>query len=384
MLIHKGYRYRIYPAKTQIVLLTRFFGCCRFVYNFFLDLRKNTYLLEKQNISQYECMRYATVLKDEYPWLADCDSMAIQESIKDMNKAFVNFFEKRAGYPRFHKKTSAQSYRTRNQSNVIRIEGSCITLPKIGKLKARISRLPRGRILNATVECTPTGKYFVSLCCEEELISKENAGGVIGIDLGIKDLYVDSNGCREPNHKTLSKYEKKLRREQRKLSRMIEADIAGYAKNRKPTWKKPLFECSNIQKQKRKVATLHEKVYNIRTDNHHKATSKLVSENQVIGIESLNIRGMKKNHKLGKAISDAAWGRFTVMLEYKALEYGSEIRKVPVFFPSSQMCSCCGYKNSKVKDLKVRNWRCPECGAVHNRDHNAAKNILAKALAMQT
>ena len=140
----------------------------------------------------------------------------------------------------------------------------------------------------------------------------------------------------------------------------------------------------NIQKQKRKVATLHEKVYNIRTDNHHKATSKLVSENQVIGIESLNIHGMKKNHKLGKAISDAAWGRFTVMLEYKALEYGSEIRKVPVFFPSSQMCSCCGYKNSKVKDLKVRNWRCPECGAVHDRDHNAAKNILAKALAMQT
>ena len=129
-------------------------------------------------------MRYATVLKDECPWLADCDSMAIQESIKDMNKAFVNFFEKRAGYPRFHKKTSAQSYRTRNQSNVIRIEGSCITLPKIGKLKARISRLPGGRILNATVECTPTGKYFVSLCCEEELISKENAGGVIGIELG--------------------------------------------------------------------------------------------------------------------------------------------------------------------------------------------------------
>ena len=170
MIQHKGYKYRIYPNKAQAAILSQFFGCCRFVYNYFLDFRKNTYLSEKRNVSQYECMRLSTALKNEYLWLARCDSMAIQESIKDLNRAFVSFFEKRTAYPRFHKKTSAQSYRTRNQSNGIRIEGSYITLPKIGKLKAKISYLPSGRILNATVEATATGKYFVCLCCEEELV----------------------------------------------------------------------------------------------------------------------------------------------------------------------------------------------------------------------
>lgn len=328
-------------------------------------------------------MRKITQLRCDHDhlWLSAADSMALQESVKDLNRAFVNFFEKRSGYPKFKRKHDGfQSYRTRNQNNVVRIEDSRINLPKLGLVKAKVSRMPNGRILNATVSRTATGKYFVSLCCEEELVVKDNEGGVIGIDLGIKDLYVDSNGHKEPSHKTLAKYEKKLRREQRSLSRMIEANIAGYAKNRKPVWKRPLSECSNIQKQKRKVALIHEKIYNIRTDNHHKASSKLVSENQVIGIETLGIRGMVKNHKLAKAISDASWGRFISMLEYKAFEHGCEVRKVPAFYPSSQTCSCCGYRNPLMKDLKIRRWVCPECGAVHDRDENAAKNILAKAL----
>ena len=252
MIQHKGYKFRIYPNKAQTVILSQFFGCCRFVYNRCLSYRKDVYASDKRNASQYECMRLVTSLRHdpEYVWLAACDSMALQEAVKDLNKAFMNFFEKRAGYPNFHKKSSIQSYRTRNQSNGIRIEGSCITLPKIGKLKARISRLPRGRILNATVECTPTGKYFVSLCCEEDVDPKPNAGGKVGLDLGIKELYVDSNDCHEPNHKYLSKYERKLRREQRSLSRMIEVNIAGYTSDRKPIWKRPLSECSNIQKQR--------------------------------------------------------------------------------------------------------------------------------------
>ena len=381
MTIHKGYKYRIYPSKSQIAIFAVFFGCCRFVYNYFLALRKSTYTSEHRNMSQYECMRLATVLKDKHPWLKDCDSMALQEALKDLNKAYINFFEKRAGYPHFHKKHFAQSYRTRNQSNGIRIEGNYIVLPKLGKVKAKVSRLPNGRILNATVSRTASGKYFVSLCCEEELVPKPNAGGVIGLDLGIKELYVDSNGFCEPNPKHLAKYEKRLKREQHKLSRMIEANIAGYTKNRKPIWKKPLSECSNIQKQRLKIARIHEKIHNCRMDNLHKASTKLVNENQVIAVESLNVKGMVRNHHLAKAISDAAWSCFVTMLEYKAFEYGCEIRKVPTFFPSSQTCSCCGYKNTLVKDLSIRAWDCPQCGAHHDRDHNAAINILNKALA---
>jgi putative transposase len=327
-------------------------------------------------------MRLVTALRHdpEFVWLAACDSMALQEAVKDLNKAFTNFFEKRAGYPKFHKKSSVQSYRTRNQSGGIRIEGNRIVLPKLGAVKAKISRLPSGRILNATVSKTATGKYFVSLCCEEELVLKPNAGGKLGVDLGIKELYVDSNGYVEPNPKYLAKYEKQLRCEQRSLSRMIEANIAGYTKDRKPIWKRPLSECSNIQKQKRRVALIHEKIYNCRTDNLHKASTKLVNENQVIALETLNVKGMVRNHHLAKAISDASWSRFVTLLEYKTFEHGCTVLRVPTFFPSSQTCSCCGYKNPKVKDLKVRRWICPECGIVHDRDENAAKNILTKAL----
>jgi putative transposase len=327
-------------------------------------------------------MRLITAMRHdpEYVWLASCDSMALQESVKDLNKAFVNFFEKRSGYPKFHKKSSDQSYRTRNQGGGIRIEGNRIVLPKLGAVKAKISRLPGGRILNATVSKTTTGKYFVSLCVEEELVPKSNAGGTLGIDLGIKDLYVDSDGYIEPNPKYLAKYEKQLRREQRSLSRMIEANIAGYTKNRKPVWKRPLSECSNIQKQKRRIALIHEKIYNCRTDNLHKASTKLVNENQVIALETLKVKGMIRNHHLAKAISDASWSRLVTMLEYKAFEHGCTVLRIPTFYPSSQTCSCCGYKNPKVKDLSVRSWICPDCGVVHDRDENAAKNILAKAL----
>ena len=386
MIQHKGYKYRIYPNKAQAVILSQFFGCCRFVYNRCLSYRKEVYAFEKRNVSQYECMRLVTEMRHdpEFVWLSSCDSMALQEAVKDLNKAFKNFFGKRGGYPKFHKKSSIQSYRTRNQNGGIRIEENRVVLPKLGAVKAKISRCPKGRILNATVSRTATGKYFVSLCCEENVFRKSNAGGKVGLDLGIKDLYVDSSDCHERNHKYLSKYEQKLHREQRSLSRMIEVNIVSYTKDRKPIWKRPLSECSNLQKQKRKIAAIHEKICNCRSDHLHKVSSKLVNENQVIALETLNVKGMVHNHHLAKAISDASWSRFVAMLEYKAFEHGCEILKVPTLFPSSQICSSCGYKNPKVRDLKVRRWICPECGAVHDRDENAAKNILAKALAMQT
>ena len=261
MIQHKGYKYRIYPNKAQAVILSQFFGCCRFVYNRCLSYRKEVYASDKRNVSQYECMRLVTQMRHDpdCAWLSSCDSMSLQESIKDLNKAFANFFEKRGGYPKFHKKSSVQTYRTRNQNGGIRIEENRIVLPKLGAVRAKISRCLKGRILSATVSRTATGKYFVSLCCEEELIPKPNAEGMIGIDLGIKELYVDSNNCHEPNHKYLSKYERKLHREQRSLSRMIEVNIVSYTKERKPIWKRPLSECSNLQKQKCRIARIHEK-----------------------------------------------------------------------------------------------------------------------------
>ena len=389
MLIHKGYNYRIYPTLTQIQQIAATLGCVRFVYNHFLEVRRDAWALKRESVTYSLTSSLLTALKrdPDHLWLAGADSMALQETLRDLDRAYKGFFEKRSGYPRFHSKHAhKQSYRTRNQNGCIRIEGGYIVLPKLGRVKAKISRLPRGRILNATVTCTASGKYFISLCVEEEPHSKSNAGGKVGIDLGIKDLYVDSNGNKVPNPKTLSMYEKKLRRAQRSLSRMIEANTAGYRTKggcRYPIYKRPLDECSNIRKQRHKVALLHEKVYSIRTDALHKASSRLVSENQVIALESLNVKGMVRNHRLAKAISDASWSRFVSMIEYKAFEHGCTVVKVPTFFPSSQLCSSCGYRNPKVKDLAIRKWACPRCGAVHDRDHNAAKNVLAKGLSMQ-
>ena len=298
----------------------------------------------------------------EHLWLASADSMALQESLRNLDRAFQNFFEKRGRYPRFKSKHNHhQSYRTRNQSNNIRIEGDRIVLPKLGAVKAKISRLPSGRILNATVSKTPTGKCFVSLCVEEELVTKPNAGGVTGIDVGLSEFYTDSNGSIVDNPRTLRKYERKLRREQRRLSRKQKGS-------------------ANRAKQRIKVAAVHEKIYNVRTDFLHKESTRLVSENQVIAIESLNVKGMVRNHHLAKAISDVSWGRFFSMLEYKGFEHGCEIRKIDTFYPSSQTCSCCGFKNPVVKNLSVREWVCPQCGVHHDRDANAAMNILNRAL----
>ena len=293
MKITKGYKYRIYPNDVQTEQISRTLGCCRFVYNHFLALRSEAWKECRESLSYVATARLLTELKrdPEHLWLASADSMALQESLRNLDRAYRNFFSGRGRYPRYKSKHNhCQSYRTRNQSDNIRIEDGRIVLPKLGAVKARISRIPDGRILNASVSRTPTGKYYVSLCVEEELVPKPNSGGVIGIDVGIKEFYTDSNGDSVADPKTLSKYERRLRREQRRLSRKQKGS-------------------SNRAKQRIRVAAVHEKIYNVRTDFLHKESTRLVSENQVIAIESLNVKGMVRNHHLAKAISDASWSR---------------------------------------------------------------------------
>ncbi len=366
MKITKGYKYRIYPNIAQAEYMNSIFGSCRFVYNHFLTERSEAWKRGKKSLSYTDTSRILTLLKrePEFVWLSVCDSMALQESLKDLDRAYRNFFAKRGQYPHTKsKRDHKQSYRTRNQNNCVRIEGKHLVLPKVGKVKIKLSRGFEGRILNATVSRTATDKYYVSLCVEGELVAKQNAGGMIAIDVGISEFYSDSNGNKVDNPKVLRKYERKLAREQRRLSRKVKGS-------------------KNYEKQRIKVARVHEKIFDVRTDFLHKESTFLVSENQVIGIETLNVKGMVRNRHLAKSIQDASWNRFFEMLKYKSLAYGCEIVPVPRFYASSQVCSCCGYKNALVKDLSVRNWVCPVCGISHDRDVNAAVNILNKTITL--
>ena len=293
------------------------------------------------------------------------DSIALQQSLRDLDRGFVNFFQKRAAHPAFKSKHNRhQSYRTVNQGDNIRIVGRYIKLPKLGFVKIRQS-MEVGKINNVTIECTPTGKYFAVLNVEFEPQPRPNNGGCIGIDVGIKEFYADSNGNVVSNPKYLEKSMHKLIREQRKLSKRQK-------------------DSNNRSKQRVKVALVHEKITNQRNDFLQKQSTMLIRENQTICIEELKVRNMVRNHKLAQHIGSAAWSKFFDILTYKSVWYGNDIVKVPAMYPSSQTCSCCGYKNPLVKNLAVRVWECPDCHAVHNRDTNASINILNKGLQMQS
>ncbi len=360
--MNKGVKFRIYPNKEQENLILQTLGCCRLIYNKGLDMRDKAYKDgKKANYSQTSTMLTNLKRDNNFSFLKLVDSIALQQSLRDLDRAYQNFFKKRAKFPQFKSKhNNRQSYRTLNQGGNIRIVGKYIKLPKLGYIKIKQS-MEVGHINNVTVERTPTGKYFVVLNVEFEPEFRLNAGDVIGIDVGIKEFYSDSNGNTVSNPKYLEKSIHKLVREQRRLSRKQKGS-------------------NNRNKQRVKVAKVHEKITNQRNDFLQKQSTMLVSENQTICIEDLNIKGMVRNHKLAQHIASCSWSKFFTMLEYKAAWYGNNIIKVPTMYPSSQICSCCGYKNPLVKNLAIRSWECPNCHTKHDRDTNASINILNKGL----
>lgn len=358
----KGIKFRIYPNKQQKKLILQTFGCCRLIYNKGLNMRNQAYA--NGNIIGYaQTSAMLTELKkqNDFAFLKEVDSIALQQSLKDLDCSFKNFFKRRANYPQFkNKHNNHQSYRTMNQNDGIRIVGKYIKLPKLGYIKMKQS-MEVGHINNVTVKQTPTGKFFIVLNVNFNPEARPNKGKSIGIDVGIKEFYSDSNGNIVNNPKYFEKLINKLAREQRRLSHKQKGS-------------------NNFKKQRIRVAKVYEKITNQRNDFLQKESTKLVRENQTICIEDLDIKQMVRNHKLAASISNVSWGKFFTMLEYKALWYGNNIIRVPATYPSSQICSHCGYKNSLIKNLVIRKWECPQCHIQHDRDVNASINILHKGL----
>jgi putative transposase len=353
MVIKKAFKFRIYPTSAQQAALAIQFGHARFVYNMALAARKTHYEEYGQGLNYNDTAYMLTVIKPFVPWLKEADSQVLQQSLKNLDRAYVNFFEGRADYPKFKKKFDAQSIRYPQRFEV---SGNRIKLPKVGEVRAVFHRPIVGQMKNCTVSKTKSGKYFISIQCEVEIDDPQLRSGEVGVDLGLKDFVTLSTGEKIKPPQYLRNSERRLKIRQRRLSRKQKGS-------------------NNRGKARLRVAIQHERVANQRKDFHHQLSHSLVERFGFIAFEDLNVNGMLKNHHLAKSIQDAGWSQFVGFCEYKANWTGGRIEKRDRFFPSSKLCSVCGEINHQLK-LSDREWLCLGCGTVHDRDENAAINIL--------
>lgn len=364
----KTYKFRIYPNKEQETLIKKNFGCVRFVYNYYLSKRIQIYENSKESFNYYACAKDLTQLKKELTWLKEAESTSLQSSLKNLETAYQKFFKEHTGYPKFKsKKTHKFSYTCKCVSNNIEIvDSNKVKLPKLGIIRIKNKVIIQGKILSATISQFPSGRYYVSICCDNVNIEPFNkTGAVVGIDLGIKDFCITSDGLKISNPKYLKQSLYKLAKLQRELSRKTRGS-------------------SNYNKQRIKVARLQEHIANQRKDFLHKLSTQLIKDYDIICLEDLKVSNMIKNHKLSRNIADCSWSTFVSYITYKSVWYDKQISKISTFFPSSQTCSICGDKFPFTKDQGVREWTCPNCNSKLDRDMNAANNILKEGLRLIT
>jgi putative transposase len=392
--MQKAFKVRLIPNHKQSVLINKTIGCARFVYNRFLALRRELYSNEQKTLNYNSCSQQLTLLKKEIEWLKEVDKFALQNSLKNLETAYKNFFadlkkvnpersrrvngersrtvkgkkcfdnacHKGVGFPKFKKKYGCkQSYKTNFTNGNIQVIENRLKLPKLGWVKFHQSQSITGHVVNVTVTRTSSGKYIASILCETEIQKHPQVTQNIGLDLGIKSYLVTSNGEVVDNPKYYRTQQGKLRKAHKKLSRSVNGS-------------------TNRVKAKIKLARIYERITNLRDDFLHKLSTRLIKENSIICIEDLRVANLVRNHKLALSISDASWSKFVVMLEYKALWHDRMVQKVGTFYPSSQICNHCGFINPLVKDLNLREWSCPGCSNYNLRDNNAALNILGEGL----